>query len=255
MHFLDLAVPQGGYASRLQTLIYRNNRNGTLTLLTNSAVSADLRNGEGCAWGDYDNDGFLDLFVANGFFVTSANNLLYRNNGNSNSWLNLRLIGTVSNRSAIGAKVRLHATIGGKTFWQLREISGGSGFGSQNDMRANFGLGDATDADIVRIEWPSGIVQDTVQVGVDRLVRIRERDTRLGVPAPSPVGLALETPAPNPFGGAARITYRVPVATAGALRAADTARGEQVARYVTSRHGSAPQASSSTAPAERHVRA
>jgi len=64
-------------------------------------------------------------------------------------------------------------------------------------------------------------VQDTVQVGVDRLVRIRERDTRLGVPAPSPVGLALETPAPNPFGGAARITYRVPVATAGALLVLD----------------------------------
>jgi hypothetical protein len=114
----------------------------------------------GSAWGDYDNDGFLDLFVCNGFVRASQNNLLYRNNGNSNAWLNFRLVGTVSNRSAIGAKVRLKATIHGRTFWQMREISGGSGFLCQNDMRANFGLGDATNADLVRIEWPSGTVRE-----------------------------------------------------------------------------------------------
>jgi hypothetical protein len=157
--------------------LYHNNGDGTFTKITSGSLVNELGNCGGAAWGDYDNDGFLDLFVANGFFVTSANNLLYRNNGNSNSWLNLRLIGTVSNRSAIGAKVRVQATIGGKTFWQLREISGGSSFGSQNDMRANFGLGDATNADIVRIEWPSGIVQTMTNVAAKQFLTVMEQQS------------------------------------------------------------------------------
>src|SRR5678815_3179385 len=73
------------------------------------------------AWGDYDNDGFLDLFVSN----TTGANLLYRNNANDNYWLKFRLIGTRSNCAAIGAKVPVHATINGQSFWQMREVSGG----------------------------------------------------------------------------------------------------------------------------------
>jgi hypothetical protein len=75
------------------------------------------------AWGDYDNDGFLDLFVSN----TTGANLLYRNNANDNYWLKFRLIGTRSNCAAIGAKVPVHATINGQSFWQMREVSGGDG--------------------------------------------------------------------------------------------------------------------------------
>src|SRR5262245_35922558 len=88
--------------------------------------------------------------------------------------LNFRLVGTVSNRSAIGAKVRLRATIHGRTFWQMREISGGSGFICQNDMRANFGLGDATNVDLVRIEWPSGTVQEFQNVPVKQFLTVTE---------------------------------------------------------------------------------
>lgn len=90
----------------------------------------------------------------------------------TNHWLVLKLIGTTSNRSAIGAKVRVKATIGGKTFWQLREISGGRF--SQNDTRPHFGLGDASNAEIVRIEWPSGIVQELQNVAAGQILSVTE---------------------------------------------------------------------------------
>src|SRR6185369_10873630 len=128
----------------------------------------------GCVWGDYDNDGFLDLFVANGANQNAQNNFLYRNNGNSNSWINIRGVGNVSNRSAGGAKVRVKSTIGAEPLWQLREISGGSGYGSQNDLRASFGLGDATNIDTVRIEWPSGIIQEMRNVAVKQFLTVTE---------------------------------------------------------------------------------
>ena len=103
--------------------LYHNNGDGTFTRI----LTGDPVNHTGCfscAWVDYDNDGFLDLFI------TGTTNLLYHNDGNTNAWLEVKLVGTVSNRSAIGAKVRVHATIGGKTFWQMREINTGGGWNS-----------------------------------------------------------------------------------------------------------------------------
>lgn len=70
--------------------------------------------------------------------------------------------------------MRVKATIQGKTFWQLREISGGSGYCSQNDLRAHFGLGNATNVEIVRIEWPSGIVQELRKVPAKQILTVTE---------------------------------------------------------------------------------
>jgi enediyne biosynthesis protein E4 len=146
--------------------LYHNNGDGTFTRI----LTGDPVNHTGCfscAWVDYDNDGFLDLFV------TGTTNLLYHNNGNTNAWLEVKLVGTVSNRSAIGAKVRVHATIGGKTFWQMREINTGGGWNSV-PLVAHFGLGDATSADIVRIEWPSGLVQEFQNVAAKQILTYTE---------------------------------------------------------------------------------
>ncbi len=161
--FLDLFVARLGSEGNL---LYHNNGDGTFTKITNSVVN---EGGEsfGCAWGDYDNDGFLDLVVGNGgASLTSppssvnSHNFLYHNNGNNSAWLGVKLVGSRSNRAGIGAKVRLKAFYAGAWRWQLREISGGEGYGGQNGLRANFGLGDATNIDTLRIEWPSGTVQE-----------------------------------------------------------------------------------------------
>jgi len=240
--YLDLFVVN----PNLRNFLYHNNGDGTFTKITNGAIVTDIGNGHGCAWADYDNDGYLDLFVANrlganflyhnnrdgtfarviagivptdaadavsgawadydndGFpdlFVTeinSFNNRLYHNNGNTNAWLTLKLEGRLSKRSAIGAKVRVRATIGGQTVWQLREISGGGGLGSQNDLRAAFGLRDATNVDVVRVEWPSRIVQQLTNVSVRQFLTLVEpsasiQPATLNAPMGSNVTFTLQT--------------------------------------------------------------
>jgi len=112
--------------------------------------------------------------VANGGHSQQQANSLYYNDGNTNGWIVLRLVGTVSNRSAIGARIRVRATVWAKEMWQLREISGGSGQCSQNDLRAHFGLGDATNVTTLRIEWPSGIVQGLSNIAANQNLAITE---------------------------------------------------------------------------------
>jgi hypothetical protein len=156
-------------------LLYHNNGDGTFTRVTEGSIVNDGGNSPGCAWADYDNDGFLDLIVSNGAFVGgSQNNFLYRNDGNGNRWLKFRLVGGPSNRAAIGATVRVSATMGGNQRQQTREISGGSGFASQNSLVVHFGLGSATHADLVRIEWPSGTVQELRNVSANQYLTITE---------------------------------------------------------------------------------
>jgi len=83
-------------------------------------------------------------------------------------------VGTRSNRSGIGAKVRVNASIGGQTVRQLRQIAGGNEAGGQSTLLAHFGLGNATNIDTVLIEWPSGTVQELSNVAVRQLLTVTE---------------------------------------------------------------------------------
>jgi hypothetical protein len=145
---------------RLKNKLYLNDGTGDFTEITDDAVLMDKGWSYGCAFGDYDNDGFQDLAVATTRFGNADEaDYLYHNNRNGNHWLMISLEGQMSNRSAIGAKVRVKAVVNGVAIWQMREISSQSAYCSQNDMRAHFGLGDAVMVDSVIIEWPSGIRQ------------------------------------------------------------------------------------------------
>jgi hypothetical protein len=162
--------------------LYHNNGDGTFTRVLSGPIVSEGGTSVSGIWGDYDRDGFLDLFVStrvNG--DSQANDYLYHNDGNSNAWIEVKCVGTRSNRSAIGAKVRTKATIGGKPFWQLREISTGSGW-CQNAMEAHFGLGNATNVETLRIEWPSGTVQELQNVRARQYLTITE-PSRLVAPA------------------------------------------------------------------------
>ncbi|MBE0565598.1 MAG: VCBS repeat-containing protein [Krumholzibacteria bacterium] len=145
---LDLYLANVGSANKLL-------RNDGGTFLDATALVpplGDAGNGFGVAWGDYDNDGDLDLYLAN----SGQANKLFRNDAAENQhWLQVKLEGTRSNRAGIGARVRVVA--GGSS--QIREISGGSGYCSQDAMVASFGLGAAATIDSLIVHWPSGVVQ------------------------------------------------------------------------------------------------
>jgi len=169
--WLDLFVPDwaGGH-----NRLYHNNGDGTFTRVLSGPIVSDGGNSQGSAWGDYDRDGFLDLFVATAVSSGSPpKHYLYHNEGNSNAWIEVKCVGTRSNRSAIGAKVRVKATSGGKTFWQLREITTGNGW-CQNAMEAHFGLGNATNVETLHIEWPSGTVQEFQNVAARQYLTVTE---------------------------------------------------------------------------------
>jgi hypothetical protein len=171
--WLDIFVASGGPNS-FNDALYHNNGDGTFTRVTRGSMVNDNGEGGGCAWADFNRDGFLDLYVSNFQQQTSEKNGFYINTGNSNHWLSVKCEGRISNRSAIGAKVRVLATIGGKTFWQLREIAANGGYMSATSLEAHFGLGDATRVDAMRIEWPSGIVQDLGPVNADQFISVEE---------------------------------------------------------------------------------
>jgi hypothetical protein len=171
---LDLYVCNGGndFAGVRKDFFYHNLGGGKFVrILTGSMINEDGWT-YGCAWGDYNRDGFPDLFVGN--IYDTGNNALFRNNGNSNSWVSVSCAGRLSNRAAIGAKVRAKATIRGLETWQMREISGGSGAGCQPEMTIGFGLGDANLVDLLRIEWPSGIVQELTNVPTRQFLTVKE---------------------------------------------------------------------------------
>jgi hypothetical protein len=169
---LDLFVANGQpNGTGAKDFLYRNRGDGTFEKLTKGSLVNDSSAGDGSAWGDYNNDGFLDLFVSN---INGQNNLLYRNNGNSNHWLTAQCEGRISNRSAIGTRLELSAEIDGAQVRQIREISAGSGYDSQNSLLTHFGVGQTTNILGLRVRWPSGIVQRLANLGVDQRLTLRE---------------------------------------------------------------------------------
>lgn len=160
--------------------LLHNNGDGTFTrIAAGSPVNDTLPSPSGSVssqWFDFDNDGFLDLFVSCGSDYGAGGlvpSFLYRNNGNGNHWLKVRLVGTASNRMGAGAKVRIKITVAGKELWQRRDTTAG-GIYNGNQPEAHFGLGLASKVDLLRVEWPSGNVQEWTDLPANQALQLTE---------------------------------------------------------------------------------
>ena len=149
--------------------VYRNLGDGTFEEIA-GGLEGDLlgaKSSRGTAFGDYDNDGDIDVIAIN----MNDRPSVYRNEGGNRShWIGFRLQGVTSNRDAIGARVEID--VDGRT--QAAEVRSGGSYLSHNDMRVHFGLGDAERVEAIRIRWPNGITETLDGIDADRYVTIRE---------------------------------------------------------------------------------
>lgn len=170
-------------------ILYENQGNGTFVLASEAAGASGTTEGRAdtVVISDYDGNGFLDLLTTNGIEDDGPFGpvQLFKNQGNNNNWIELNLIGVISNTDAIGARV--FVTAGGVT--QLREQNGGVHKIAQNSSTIHVGLGDNLTIDEIRIEWPSGVEQVLADVPVNQFLNITESES---VPEPNP------QPAPGP---------------------------------------------------------
>jgi len=159
-----------GQSYKNPRLVYKNLRNGQFKDVSSSMGPgiSERVSSRGAAFGDYDNDGDLDVLVLN---LGDAPSLLRNDGGNKQNWIKLKLIGTKCNRTAIGARARV--VVGGHA--QIDEVHSGSSVMSQSDLRLHFGLGKADVVDAIEIKWPT--TQKTekfTNVKANQIITIRE---------------------------------------------------------------------------------
>ena len=155
---------------KVPRIVYRNLGNGKF-----KDTSAEMGPGiserfssRGCAFGDYDNDGDIDVLVLN---MNDPPSLLRNDGGNRLNWIKIKLVGTQCNRTAIGARVRV---VTGKHS-QINEVHSGDSVMSQSDLRLHFGLGQAKTVDLIEVKWPTTQkVEKFTRVEANQILTIRE---------------------------------------------------------------------------------
>jgi enediyne biosynthesis protein E4 len=156
-------------AYRQPRVLYRNLGTGRFENVSSRAGPAfsERFSSRGAAFGDFNNDGRVDVVIAN---MNDKPSLWLNDSVNPNHAILLSLTGTRSNRSAIGTRVRLLA--GGHS--QIEEVHSGDSVMSMSDLRLHFGLGNANRVDAIEISWPSGLIERLQDLPVDRIIFLRE---------------------------------------------------------------------------------
>ncbi|RMF56894.1 MAG: T9SS C-terminal target domain-containing protein [Calditrichaeota bacterium] len=207
---LDLYVSDDGGANRL----YVNMGNGVFVKGVHNWVVTDERRSNAINWVDVDNDGDLDLFVVNGDLPpNNQNNQLYFNGvGENKQWLQMQLVGTVSNHFGVGSRVLAYANIANQTVIQMRDVLPQNGYNAQSDYWIYFGFDNTTMVDSIRILWPSGRIQTLTQIATNQRITVVE-DSLVDIPQQPDNPLThfkLFDNYPNPFNPSTHIQFQIP---------------------------------------------
>lgn len=192
--FLDMYLGTGRpqYSFLMPNICFRNEGGQKFRDVTAATGTGHLQKGHGVAFADWDRDGDQDLFLESGGATPGdkAHNVLFQNPGSGHHWLTVRLVGTKTNRAALGARIRVEAsTPGGGVLSLYRTITAGSSFGG-NPLACTIGLGQAGTIRSLEVDWPtSGLRQDISSIPVDRSVEITEGEAGFRLLDAPPIAL------------------------------------------------------------------
>ena len=169
---VERLTTEAGYAQR--KVLYRNLGNGRFEDISERVGGAVIERtpARGCAFGDYDNDGDIDILINP---VNAYPELLRAEPATKNNWLKVKLVGVKSNRDGIGARVRVVTA----DAVQIDEVRSGGSYYSQNDLRVHFGVGKSQKVKTLEIRWPSGQVDTLADVAVNRIITVREGSVKV----------------------------------------------------------------------------
>lgn len=180
--YLDMYIGAGdpSFKTLIPNRMFRNNKGEYFQDVTTTNAVGHLQKGHAVSFADIDNDGDQDIYAVMGgaysgdFFP----NALFENPGHGNNWITLRLEGTESNRSAIGARVEIEVTVDGVEKSMHRVIGTGGSFGA-NSLQLEVGLGKATLINTINIKWPSGIISQYFNIKANQILKIIENNEQL----------------------------------------------------------------------------
>jgi enediyne biosynthesis protein E4 len=176
----EIAGHDVGQTYKNPRIVYQNLGNGQfkdVSAMMGPGISERFSS-RGAAFGDYDNDGDVDVLVLN---MNDLPSLLRNDGGNKQNWIKIKLLGTKCNRTAIGARVRV---ITGKHV-QMDEVHSGSSVMSQSDLRLHFGIGRVQSVDVVEVKWPTtGKIERFTEVKANQILTIREGSGIVALLAP-----------------------------------------------------------------------
>jgi len=172
--WVDLFVANGHVYPQLpnyreRNFLFRNNRDGTFSEADNISGTPfkEERVGRGVAFGDIDNDGDVDIVINN---LDGAPQVLRNDGGNLNNSVEIKTVGTKSNRDGVGARIKVIAG----DLQEIDEVRSGGSYLSQSDLRLHFGLQTRAKIDLIEIRWPGGQIDKIRNAGINRILTIKE---------------------------------------------------------------------------------